>query len=65
MDFLLKKIGDTPLKFNIFNMDPENQHLEKEIPDLENHHFQVPFVKLWGMYSIAKTLDFLEVILMF
>ena len=28
----------TPLKFN---MEPENQHLEKEIP-FGNHHFQVP-----------------------
>ena len=31
MDFLLKKMV-YPLKFN---MDPENQHLEKEIPLLK------------------------------
>jgi len=30
--------NDTPLKFN---MEPENQTLEKEIP-FGNHHFQVP-----------------------
>ena len=28
----------TPLKFN---MEPENQPLEKEIP-MGNHHFQIP-----------------------
>ena len=31
-------VQDTPLKFN---MEPENQPLEKEIP-FRNHHFQVP-----------------------
>jgi len=29
-------------------MEPENQHLEKEIPGFGNHDFQVPAVKLWG-----------------
>ena len=33
-----KKMFLTPLKFN---MEPENQPLEKEIP-VGNHHFQVP-----------------------
>ena len=36
--------SSTALKFN---MEPENQPLEKEIP-FGNHHFQVPAVKLWG-----------------
>ena len=31
-------LGYTPLKFN---MEPENQAMEKEIP-FGNHHFQVP-----------------------
>ncbi len=35
-------------------MQPENQPLEKEIP-FGNHHFQVPFVKLWGCTGWGST----------
>ena len=40
----------TPLKFN---MEPENQPMEKESP-FGNQHFQVPAVKLWGCIVVVN-----------
>lgn len=51
------KLKYTPLKFNI--MEPENQHLETEIPfALDIHHFQLPAAKLWGCKSFKRWMTF-------
>jgi len=34
----------------VFHMEPENHLLEKGIPNLDTHHFQVPAVQLFGVY---------------
>ena len=39
----------TPLKFN---MEPENQPLEKDIP-IGNHHFEVPCLNFGGVVRLA------------
>ena len=38
-----------------FNMEPENQPLKKEIPNLETIHLQGPFVKLQNVIIIPKS----------
>ena len=40
-----------PLKFN---MEPENQPLEKEIPNLENHHFWFHSLNFGGCTTSFK-----------